>query len=82
MSEMKTKKCDDCGGLEFKINYFYTHLKSKKHIKNHKKNTEPNILNILTNDDNNHLLENINNIIDVCNHIKEFIKIKNNNIII
>jgi hypothetical protein len=78
-NEMKTKKCDDCGGLIFKINYYYTHLKSKKHINNHNKNNQPNIL-----DDTSifgqqqHINENIDNIIDVCNHIKGYIQARQN----
>jgi len=70
----KIKKCEDCGGLEFKINYYYTHLHSKKHIRNKNKKEQPNILLIEGNKDNNkHIMENIDNIVEVCNHLKDYI---------
>ena len=75
---MKTKKCEECG-TEHKINYIYTHYKSKKHIRNKNKSSIPNLI---TNTDlksqYTHFLTNINNIFDICNHLKEYISEKLN----
>ena len=75
---MKTKKCIDCG-TEHKINYIYTHYKSKKHIKN--KNKSP-VSNLIFDSDLNgqykHFLTNVDNILDICNHLKEYINEKMN----
>jgi len=30
----KEKICHECGGKSFKINYYYSHRKCKKHLKN------------------------------------------------
>jgi hypothetical protein len=78
---MKVKKCVECG-TEHKINYIYTHYKSKKHIKNKNKNNVSNLVNDTSLDGQyKHLLSNIDNIIDVCNHLKAYIGDKNNKII-
>lgn len=75
--EMKVKTCKECGDLNFKINYFYTHLKSKKHIKNSNKNAVMAQIIEENNDDKiKNLNEKINNIVELCNNIKEYI---NNN---
>jgi len=86
VKQMKVKKCVECG-TEHKINYIYTHYKSKKHFKNLNKKNISNLV-----DDNGlvsnykHLLNNVDNILDVCNHLKTYIneqfnKIHSNNLI-
>jgi len=75
---MKVKKCLECG-TEHKINYIYTHYKSKRHIKNKNKNSVSNLV-IDTSLDGQykHILSNIDNIVDVCNHLKAYINDNNN----
>jgi fibrillarin-like rRNA methylase len=86
VKQMKVKKCVECG-TEHKINYIYTHYKSKKHFKNLNKKNISHLV-----DDNRlvsnykHLLNNVDNILDVCNHLKTYIneqfnKINSNNLI-
>jgi hypothetical protein len=83
---MKTKKCVECG-TEHKINYIYTHYKSKKHFKNLNKKSIPHLVDDNTADGNyKHLMNNIDNIMDVCLHLKGYIneqfnKIHSNNLI-
>jgi len=79
-SVMKVKKCLECG-TEHKINYIYTHYKSKRHIKNKNKNSVSNLV-IDTSLDGQykHILGNIESIIDVCNHLKAYITDNNNKI--
>ena len=70
---MKVKKCLECG-TEHKINYIYTHYKSKRHIRNKNKNSVSNLVNDTSLDGQyKHMLNNIDNIIDVCNHLKSYI---------
>lgn len=34
IKKMKSKTCELCGGRSYKINYYYTHLISKRHKQN------------------------------------------------
>jgi len=83
---MKIKKCVVCE-TEHKINYIYTHYKSKKHLKNlNKKNVSYLVSDNGLDGNYKHLLNNVDNILDVCNHLKGYIneqfnKIHSNNLI-
>lgn len=77
-SAMKVKKCDVCN-TEHKINYIYTHFKSKKHIRNKNKNDVSTLITDKSIDEQyKHFLNNIDSIMDVCNHLKNFINDKIN----
>lgn len=78
---MKTKHCGFCN-REYKINYFYTHLKQAKHKLNVKK-TETKLLEIdnLSEKDNiKRILDDV--IIQINNIIKNFLSTNNINLCI